>query len=107
MKTGKLASMNGGWFVGDFAPAIWQDKNFEVAFKTHHKGEYHAPHLHKIAHEINVVIHGKIQIQGQVFEAGDIFVMEPGEVADPQFLEDCELIVVKVPSVMNDKYLVD
>lgn len=104
MKTSKLADMIGGWFVGDFDKSVWRDKNFEVAYKFHKQGEFHAPHIHKIATEINVLICGKIQVQGQIFNDGDIFVMEPGEMADPQFLEDCELIVVKVPSIIGDKY---
>jgi hypothetical protein len=38
---------------------------------------------------------------------GDIFIFEQYDIADPVFLEDCELIVVKVPSIKNDKYTVD
>ena len=43
-------------------------------------------------------------IQNETFNPGDVFVIEPNEVADPDFLEDCELIVVKSPFVRNDKY---
>jgi quercetin dioxygenase-like cupin family protein len=43
-------------------------------------------------------------IQNDTFNPGDVFVIEPNEVADPEFLEDCELIVVKVPFARNDKY---
>ena len=36
--------------------------------------------------------------------AGDVFVIEPGEVAEPEFLEDCQLVCVKTPSLPGDKY---
>ena len=38
--------------------------------------------------------------------AGDIFVVEPNEISDPMFHEDCTIVCVKVPSVPGDKYLV-
>ncbi len=31
-------------------------------------------------------------------------VFEPYEVADPIFLEDCEVLVIKTPSVPGDKF---
>ena len=43
-------------------------------------------------------------IQGKELNSGDIFVLEPYEVADPIFLEDCNLIVVKTPSIPGDKF---
>ena len=35
---------------------------------------------------------------------GTIFVLEPNEVADPIFHEDCQVLCVKVPSIKGDKY---
>jgi hypothetical protein len=43
-------------------------------------------------------------IAGQELTTGDIFTIFPNEVADPVFLEDCEVITVKTPSVIGDKY---
>ena len=43
-------------------------------------------------------------ICGQCIEPGMIFVIEPSEIADPVFLEDCIVVVVKTPSVKGDKY---
>ena len=37
-------------------------------------------------------------------EAGDIFILEPFEIADPEFLEDCDLVIIKTPSLPGDKY---
>ena len=39
-----------------------------------------------------------------MFSSGDIFLIEPNEIADPRFLEDSEVVIVKVPSDINDKY---
>ncbi len=36
-----------------------------------------------------------------------MFVYEPGDIADVEFLEDTNLIVVKWPSVPSDKYMVE
>lgn len=70
----------------------------------HTKGEQWPPHYHRESEEYNVLIEGKMIIHGEVLETGDVFVFEKGEVADPVFLEDCKLIVVKVPSVIGDKH---
>ena len=37
---------------------------------------------------------------------GDVFIIHPYEIADPLFLEDCKIMVIKTPSVPGDKYLV-
>ena len=104
MKIFRSQAWTGGWFVGNFNPAAFKTEQFEVCLKRHKQGESWPKHFHKIATEINYLIRGKITLMGESFNAGDVFVILPGEVADPQFLEDCELIVVKVPSVKADKY---
>lgn len=104
MKTFKGSEMKGGWFVGDFEPAALRTRNCEVAYKIHTKNEPWPTHYHKIATEVNYLISGSMTIQGRLLESGDVFVIEPGEIADPVFHTDCRLIVVKVPSVIGDKY---
>ena len=39
-------------------------------------------------------------------ESGDIFVIKPFYVSEPEFLEDCALVIVKTVSDTNDKYIV-
>jgi quercetin dioxygenase-like cupin family protein len=102
----KGKNMIGGWFVGDFKPSAFKTKDFEVGYKLHPKGEVWDNHYHKIATEINYLIRGKMNLSGTYLEAGDIFTIYPGEVAVPEFLEDCEIIVIKTPSVIGDKYIV-
>lgn len=105
MKIFKLGDMIGDWFVGNFEPTAFSTSGCEVALKKHAKDEYWAPHTHKIATEINLVVSGKVTVQGVQFNEGDIFVMEPNDIADPVFLEDSVIVVVKVPSIKGDKYI--
>lgn len=94
----------GGWFIGNFEPTVFKTNDFEVSYKLHHKGEEWPKHHHKISEEINFLIRGKMLINNVLIENGKIFVIERNESVKPVFLEDCELIVVKVPSSKNDKY---
>lgn len=90
--------MIGGWFIGAFFPTAYETKDFEVSYKIHPKNQKWEFHYHKIVKEINLLIRGKMILQGKILEAGKIFILEPYEIADPEFLEDCEIICVKVPS---------
>lgn len=107
MKKFRYEDMKKGWFIGDFEPSVVRTKDFEVAFVKHKKDEYWEKHLHKVATEITLVIKGRIKINDAVFSSGDIFVIFPNEIADPTFLEDSEVVIVKIPSDINDKYIVN
>jgi hypothetical protein len=104
MKISKIDDMIGGWFVGNFEPSAFKTENFEVSYKKHYKGEKWDIHYHHTVTEINLLIRGKLKMQGKILEVGDIFLLEPYEIADPIFLEDCDIICVKTPS-MNDKII--
>ena len=39
MKKFRFEDMKRGWFIGDFEPAAFKTKNFEVAVGHHKKGE--------------------------------------------------------------------
>ena len=43
-------------------------------------------------------------VSGKHLKAGDMWIYEPNEVSDVEFLEDSELIVVRWPSIPSDKY---
>ena len=94
----------GGWFVGDFDATAYRTKEFEVAYKTHHAGEYWAAHHHKLADEINYLISGTMEINGVMLEAPCVFVIGKNEVSRPIFHTDVSLVVVKTPSIPGDKY---
>ncbi len=106
MKISKLNDMTRGWFIGDFEPSIIRTQAFEVGILTHKKDENWEEHYHKIASEYNVLLKGKMSINGTLLNEGDIFILEPMETALPVFMEDCVVLCVKVPSVIGDKYLV-
>ena len=106
MKIDKMEDMIGGWFIGDFDPSSLKTKDFEVCYKTHYAGEVWDNHYHKIATEVNYLIRGKMNLSGTELNQGDIFTIYPNEVAIPEFITDCELIVVKTPSLKEDKYIV-
>jgi NAD/NADP transhydrogenase beta subunit len=93
-----------GWFIGDFAETALRTKGFEVAYKIHLAGEAWPTHYHAIATEVNYLIEGKMDINGEIFESPCVFVIYPNEIARPVFHTDCKLIVVKTPSLPGDKY---
>ena len=104
MKIQKINAMWRGWFIGDFEPTALKTKDFEVGLLTHKKGEFWRAHYHKIATEINVLVSGSMTISGKDIFPGDIFVLEPHEIAEPLFHEDCVIVCIKTPSIPGDKY---
>jgi hypothetical protein len=93
-----------GWFIGDFDEAVYRTKEFEVNWQTNARG--HSPtHLHKIVTEIQLVTRGRMLVNGVIFEAGDICILEPGDIGQLEFLEETDTVCVKFPSGPNDKYL--
>lgn len=104
MRTAKINDMVRGWFIGDFEPSVLRTKDFEVGILSHKKDEVWPEHYHKIATEYNVLISGKMLIRDTIIEPGTIFILDPDEVADPKFLEDCTVVTVKTPSLIGDKY---
>ena len=106
MLVNNIKNMVHGWFVGNFAPSVLQTPDFEVGYKLHTKGEHWPVHYHQKATEITYLIRGKMKIQNIVLTSGDIFTIFPGEIADPEFLEDCEVVIIKTPSIVGDKYIV-
>jgi mannose-6-phosphate isomerase-like protein (cupin superfamily) len=106
MKTGKLKDSVAGWYIGNFEKAIYKTKGLEVSFKVHKKDEVWPWHYHEHLDEINLLIRGSMTIQGKKLSPGDVFILEPMEIADPVFHEDCEVVCVKVPNFTNDKTVV-
>ena len=106
MEVLKLKDMKQGWFVGDFSPTAMKTKDLEVCYRVHPKGESWAWHYHKETTEVNLLIKGKMVMQGQVLNSGDIFIIRPYEVSDQEFLEDCEIVCVKTPSIPGDKFII-
>ena len=87
-----------------FDPAVLKTEQFEVGVLTHKKGEVWTKHYHKLGTEYNLLLKGQMIICGETIHEGEIFILEPNEVADPVFIEDCLVLCIKTPSVPGDKY---
>lgn len=106
MEVFRIEDMKGGWYAGNFDPVAYKTNLFEICYKKHLKGEEWPKHYHREADEINYLRSGKMTIQGIEIQEGDIFILRKNEIADPVFLEDCEVFIVKTPSVPGDKHIV-
>lgn len=104
MNTYKLKDFTKGWFIGNFEPTLIDTQDFEVGVKSYKKGDIEAPHFHAIAKEYTIMSYGKAKMCDIEIEAGDIVVLNPGDITGFEALTDCQTVVVKTPSVMGDKY---
>ena len=104
MKSAHLKDMVKGWFVGDFEPTVLRSSACEVAVKHYRAGETEALHHHRVATELTLIVSGEVRMCGQVWRAGDIVVIEPGEATAFEALTDAVNVVVKLPSTKDDKY---
>jgi hypothetical protein len=93
-----------GWFIGDFAGAVFPSKAFEICYQKNPRTQTPS-HIHKLAHEITLVISGRQICNGEIFEAGDICILEPGDISQIEYLEETEVVTIKTPSIPSDKYL--
>jgi quercetin dioxygenase-like cupin family protein len=75
-----------------------------VACKHYDAGAAEAAHVHRIATELTLIAAGRVTMNGRTYAAGDIIVLEPGEATDFRALEKTTTVVVKMPSVLGDKY---
>lgn len=105
MKHAALRDMVRGWFVGEFSPTSFGTNMCEVGVKSYQAGDYESAHYHKIATEITLILSGNARMCNRNWGPGDIVVIEPGEATDFMAITDVTSVVVKVPSVPDDKYL--
>lgn len=105
MRVFRLEKFTKGWFVGDFDPVIVRTGGVEVAIKEYQGSDCEAPHHHRVATELTAVVSGRVKMFDQEFGAGDIVEVLPHESTGFQALTDAVTVVVKIPSVSNDKYL--
>jgi len=100
-----LDEFMGGWFIGNFEPTLDKTSNFEVSIKRYKKGDYEKKHTHKIATEYTIIVEGQVNMFGITYSKNDIIRINPNESTDFEVLEDTITVVVKTPSVKDDKYL--
>lgn len=93
-----------GWFIGDFEPSILRTKTWEMALLKHSKGEKWDFHYHSQADEVNVLLSGRMMLNGHEIRARNVFTIPKKQIACPLFLEDCVVLCIKTPSVIGDKF---
>ena len=100
-----LKDMVRGWFVGNFQPSVMRSEDFEVAVKRYSAETREAKHMHKIADEITVIVSGRVIMNGVEYGQDDVIFVPKGNPTDFEALTDVVTVVVKAPSVLNDKYI--
>lgn len=100
----RLENFIKGWFIGDFEKSLVRTKDFEVAIKKNKNGDKEGAHFNKIAEKFVVITKGSCKLNNKIFKEGDIVYIKPGEAVDFEALEECHQIVVKIPSLVGDKY---
>jgi len=103
-----------GYLIGQFMRQkgfpIQETEEVEVAWKKlSNKDKYKKGHYHKIGIEINIVIAGgcsmEVNEEKVNLQKGDFLIVYPESVLRNFKPEDnTEMIIVKAPSVPNDKY---
>ena len=96
-----------GWYIGDFDKTLHKTKDFEICVKYYKAGDYEPKHVHKLAKEITVIISGEVEMNGKRYYENCIVVMLPSEVTDFKAITDAINVVVKIPSVVGDKYVIN
>ncbi len=105
MRKARLEDMKAGWFVGAFSPTALKTDAAEVAVKHYAAGQGEKRHYHKVATEVTVIVAGEVEMNGVRYGAGQIIVIEPGEVTDFKAVTAATTAVVKIPGALNDKYM--
>mgnify|MGYP001182509613 FL=1 len=104
MEYSNLDDMFKGWFVGDFSPTALSTSACEVAVKRYKAGDKEGRHFHKIGTEVTLILLGSASMNGVVINEGQIVTINPGESTDFMAITDVTTVVVKTPSVVDDKY---
>jgi hypothetical protein len=50
-------------------------------------------------------VNGRVLTNGTIYGAGDIYIFEPGDISQTEYLEETNVLTVKTPSIPSDKYL--
>jgi hypothetical protein len=99
----KLSDYTGGWFIGDFAPTMAANPDFEVCLKRYSAGDTEPIHYQFECTEYTVVVAGRCRIGDYELGPDDILRIHPMEAAGFEALTDVVLVAVKTPSKPFDK----
>jgi len=103
----KLNQFIRGWLVGDFTPSLFKSKDIEIGIKKYSTGDKEIKHVHKIITEYTIIISGKFKMNEKILNENDIAIVEPEEAVDFECLESGSNLIIKTPSIPNDKYLIN
>jgi hypothetical protein len=106
MKKYSVSDFTLGWLVGNFEPSLFKNQNLEVGIKRFNAGDTELAHYQLTAHEITVVIAGKIRLGRDTFVENDVIEVFPLEIADFESLTDSILVCIKYPSLPSDKVVI-
>lgn len=95
----------GGWLVGHFQPSLVANDHVEVAVKKYEAGDHEPSHHHRIATEYTLIALGRVRMNDQTYQAGQIIRIDAGQSTDFHALEPTITVVIKTPSVASDKYV--
>ena len=98
-----ISNYTRGWLIGNFSPAIFKTRQFELGLLTHNKNEKWDYHYHAYMGEINVLLEGNMFINNRQIHKGEIFYIPENQLTCPNFIEDCKILCIKVPSIVGDK----
>lgn len=107
MKRDHISNYKRGWIIGNFEPSLLDTQDFEVAIQTYREGDVEQAHVHKVATEITYIISGTAKFNNEVFHANEIVKILPGETVKFEALTHVTTLVVKTPSIPNDKYVTE
>jgi hypothetical protein len=101
----KLDDFTKGWLVGDFTPSLFKSKDVEIGIKRYKQGDKDLKHYHKETTEYTVVISGVVLMLGRVWKQDEVIHIPPNVENEFECLEDACLLVIKTPSIVDDKYI--
>jgi mannose-6-phosphate isomerase-like protein (cupin superfamily) len=107
VKVYNLNEMVKGWFCGNFEPSCLKTDAFECAVKKYKTGDYESNHMHKIATEYTVILEGQVLMNKKLYKENDIIEILPGENTDFFAISNATTVVIKVPCVTGDKYVIN
>ena len=99
-----IESFHKGWIIGNFEPSIFKTTELDIGILDLKSGEIGDGHFHKQHVEYNIIIQGKAKIKDKIYSDGDIFIYNPFERSDVEYLSNTKLLVIKTPATKNDKY---
>lgn len=103
MKKSNIAEFTRGWLIGNFEPALIKSDQLEIGVKDFAAGAREPSHHQLIATEWTVVLSGECSIGGSRVRQGEIVEIVAGESSDFRAVTNCQLLVIKSPSIPSDK----